>query len=153
MAPCLSDCPFSHRTEEQGHVLGPGTTVSSYQGHRFLHLHRMDVAWGRVHLTAQVQVLLSTPEAQAVSSRYPKPPIASGQERRGGSFPKAVSEGGAGSASEPSSPGVSPRGREDDLAESPTIPQPEQPFPSPRWVEEHSLLPHLHGDKSAQRVM
>lgn len=32
-------------------------------------------------------------------------------------------------------------------------PEPEEPFPSPRWVEEHSLLPHLHGDKVVQSMM
>lgn len=30
--------------------------------------------------------------------------------------------------------------------------EPERPLPSPRWVEEHSLPPGLHGDKAAQRV-
>lgn len=32
-------------------------------------------------------------------------------------------------------------------------PELEQPFSSPRWVEEHSLLPRFHGDKAAQKVV
>lgn len=32
-------------------------------------------------------------------------------------------------------------------------PETEQPFPSPRWVEEQSLLPRLHGDKAVQRMV
>lgn len=82
-----------------------------------------------------------------------------GLEKREGGSPQAIDTGGLHQQWVPGFPkcircvcgGVRVN---HGLAESSTILQSlNNLFPSPRWVEEHSLLPRFHGDKAAQKVV
>lgn len=92
------------------------------------------MARGGAHLTTQIH-----------PRRYPKPPISRGLERRASHFPKAIREVSVSLSAS--------TGEEDGFAESPPIPQSLISHSPAQWVEEHSLLPQLHGDEAMQRVV
>lgn len=162
--------PLSHRPKERGPCLWPNDQgrLLSWPGAPLPQQYRHGQGQGvsdkpdphpHPHLRGSEQCPVRVGKATESLDRYPGSPIMNGLEKREGGSPQAIDTGGLHQQWVPGFPkcircvcvGVRVN---HGLAESSTILQSlNNLFPSPRWVEEHSLLPRFHGDKAAQKVV
>lgn len=162
--------PLSHRPKEQEPCLWPNDQgqLLSWPGAPLPQQYRHGQGQGvsdksdphpHSRLRGSEQCPARVGKATKPLDRYPGSPIVNGLEKREGGSPQAIDTGGLHQQWVPGFPkciqcvcgggeGEPWLGR---ILHHP--PELEQPFSSPRWVEEHSLLPRFHGDKAAQKVV